>query len=96
MSSATRSCASSGTCRATSPRPEIASELVVSTNTVRTHMRHIYAKLDAHTRSEAVARARELGLVAPGHARLTSSPAALSPLTAARAGREPRTRARCS
>ncbi len=44
----------------------IASELVVSTNTVRTHMRHIYAKLDAHSRSEAVARARELGLVAPG------------------------------
>ena len=44
---------------------EIASELVVSANTVRTHMRHIYAKLDAHTRSEAVARARELGLVAP-------------------------------
>ncbi len=47
----------------------IASELVVSTNTVRTHMRHIYAKLDAHSRSEAVARARELGLVAPGGAR---------------------------
>jgi LuxR family maltose regulon positive regulatory protein len=44
---------------------EIASELVVSANTVRTHMRHIYAKLDAHSRSEAVARARELGLVAP-------------------------------
>ena len=49
--------------------PAIASELVVSTNTVRTHMRHIYAKLDAHTRSEAVARARELGLVAPGATR---------------------------
>jgi LuxR family maltose regulon positive regulatory protein len=47
----------------------IASELVVSTNTVRTHMRHIYAKLDAHSRSEAVARARELGLVAPGAVR---------------------------
>jgi LuxR family transcriptional regulator, maltose regulon positive regulatory protein len=44
---------------------EIASELIVSANTVRTHMRHIYAKLDAHTRSEAVARARELGLIAP-------------------------------
>ena len=29
-------------------------------------MRHIYAKLDVHTRSEAVARARELRLVAPG------------------------------
>ena len=48
---------------------EIASELVVSTNTVRTHMRHIYAKLDAHTRSEAVARVRELGLVAPSAVR---------------------------
>ena len=48
---------------------EIASQLVVSTNTVRTHMRHIYAKLDAHTRSEAVARARELGLVAPSAVR---------------------------
>ena len=48
---------------------EIASELIVSTNTVRTHMRHIYAKLDAHTRSEAVDRARELGLVAPGGVR---------------------------
>jgi LuxR family transcriptional regulator, maltose regulon positive regulatory protein len=45
---------------------QIASQLVVSANTVRTHMRHIYAKLDAHSRSEAVARARELGLVAPG------------------------------
>jgi LuxR family maltose regulon positive regulatory protein len=46
--------------------PEIAAELFVSTNTVRTHMRHIYSKLDAHSRSEAVARARELGLLAPG------------------------------
>ena len=45
---------------------QIASELIVSPNTVRTHMRHIYAKLDEHTRSEAVARARALGLVAPG------------------------------
>ena len=53
---------------------EIASELVVSTNTVRTHMRHIYAKLDAHTRSEAVARARELGLVAPERCGAEASP----------------------
>ena len=45
--------------------PEIASELFVSANTVRTHVRHIYAKLGAHNRAEAVARARELQLVGP-------------------------------
>jgi LuxR family transcriptional regulator, maltose regulon positive regulatory protein len=44
---------------------EIAADLCVSRNTTRTHLRHIYAKLDAHTRTEAVARARELGLLAP-------------------------------
>jgi LuxR family maltose regulon positive regulatory protein len=44
---------------------DIAAELFVSTNTIRTHLRHIYAKLDAHGRAEAVDRARELGLVGP-------------------------------
>jgi LuxR family maltose regulon positive regulatory protein len=45
--------------------PEIAAELYVSTNTVRTHLRHIYAKLGAHGRAEAVSKARQLGLLAP-------------------------------
>jgi LuxR family maltose regulon positive regulatory protein len=43
----------------------IAGEIYVSVNTVKTHMRHIYAKLDAHSRTEAVRRARELELL--GH-----------------------------
>jgi LuxR family maltose regulon positive regulatory protein len=45
--------------------PEIAAELYVSHNTVRTHVTHLYAKLGTHTRAEAVARARALGLLAP-------------------------------
>jgi LuxR family maltose regulon positive regulatory protein len=45
--------------------PEIANELYVSPNTVKTHVRHLYAKLGTHQRSEAVARARTLGLLAP-------------------------------
>jgi LuxR family transcriptional regulator, maltose regulon positive regulatory protein len=49
--------------------PEIAAELFVSPNTVRTHIRHIYAKLDAHSRKEAVERARELGLLGPSRLR---------------------------
>jgi LuxR family transcriptional regulator, maltose regulon positive regulatory protein len=49
--------------------PEIGNELYLSTNTVKTHMRHIYAKLGVHRRTEAVERARELGLLGPsrGH-----------------------------
>jgi LuxR family maltose regulon positive regulatory protein len=42
---------------------EIASQLVVSVNTVRTHMKSIYGKLGVHGRSEAVRRAVELGLI---------------------------------
>ena len=44
---------------------EIANELYVSTNTVKTHMHHLYAKLGTHGRGEAVERARALGLLAP-------------------------------
>jgi len=46
-------------------QPEIANELHVSRHTVRTHMSHLYAKLGTHSRTEAVERARALGLLAP-------------------------------
>ena len=52
--------------------PEIARELSLSVHTVRTHVRHLFAKLGAHGRTEAVARARALGLLAP-------QPAAMAP-----------------
>lgn len=42
---------------------QIAAELYLSMNTVKTHQRHLYAKLDAHTRAQAVERARALGLL---------------------------------
>ena len=45
-------------------RPEIADELSVSPNTVSTHLRSIYAKLQVRDRSSAVQRARELRLLA--------------------------------
>jgi len=42
---------------------EISSELYVSPNTVKTHVRHVYEKLRVSSRSEAVTRARELHLL---------------------------------
>jgi LuxR family transcriptional regulator, maltose regulon positive regulatory protein len=53
-------------------RPEIASELSVSVNTVNTHIRNIYAKLQAQDRSSAVRRARQMRLLSAG---LGSEPA---------------------
>ena len=48
---------------------EIGDELFLSVHTVKTHMRRLYAKLDVHTRAEAVQRARALGLLAPARRR---------------------------
>ena len=53
--------------------PEIARELSVSPNTVKTHIRHLYAKIGTHHRAEAVDLARALGLLAPAR---TARPAA--------------------
>ncbi len=43
--------------------PEIADRLVIAASTVRSHVKSIYRKLDAHSRYEAIERARKLGLV---------------------------------
>jgi DNA-binding CsgD family transcriptional regulator len=42
---------------------EIAVGLHVSTNTVKTHINHLYAKIGVNRRTQAVARARSLGLI---------------------------------
>jgi LuxR family maltose regulon positive regulatory protein len=56
--------------------PEIARELSVSVTTVRTHISHLFVKLGAHRRTEAVARARDLGLLAPSPVRRAGQPRA--------------------
>ncbi len=45
---------------------EIGAEVFVSLNTVKTHLRSIYRKLDANGRADAVERARRLGLLPAG------------------------------
>lgn len=44
---------------------EIANEVYLSVHTVRTHIRNVYRKLGSNRRSEAVERARSLGLLSP-------------------------------
>ena len=43
--------------------PEIADEMMISVNTVRTHIKNIYQKLGVHKRSEAVRSAKDLNLI---------------------------------
>lgn len=43
---------------------EIAAELYISHNTVKSHMNALYLKLEAHSRSEAITKARSFGLIA--------------------------------
>jgi LuxR family maltose regulon positive regulatory protein len=44
-------------------RTEIARELFISVNTVRSHIKNIYGKLGVHKRKDAIQRARDLGLL---------------------------------
>lgn len=46
---------------------EIAAHMFVSLNTVKTHTSNLFSKLDAQRRTQAVERARALGLIAPAH-----------------------------
>ncbi len=43
--------------------PEIADEMMISINTVRTHIKNIYQKFGVHKRSQAVIRAKDLNLI---------------------------------
>jgi LuxR family maltose regulon positive regulatory protein len=43
--------------------PEIARRMFVSVNTLRTHTKHVFTKLDVNTRRAAVAKAADLGLL---------------------------------
>ncbi len=45
------------------PNQAIADELVVTVDTVKKHVSHVLGKLGAVNRTEAVARARVLGLI---------------------------------
>ena len=45
---------------------QIAEQLFISRNTVKTHLKSVYRKLGAATRAEAVQRARDIGLLPPG------------------------------
>jgi LuxR family maltose regulon positive regulatory protein len=43
--------------------PEIASRLFLSVHTVKAHTRNMYGKLGVHSRTQAIARARALGIL---------------------------------
>jgi LuxR family maltose regulon positive regulatory protein len=49
--------------------PAIAAELYLSANTVKTHLRHLYRKLGAYSRQEAVHRTRAIGLLTASYRR---------------------------
>jgi predicted ATPase/DNA-binding CsgD family transcriptional regulator len=61
---------------------EIADTLFITIHTVKEHLKHVFAKLDVRRRTEAVVRARELGILGASEKSSPSSnlPAAILPL----------------
>jgi predicted ATPase/DNA-binding CsgD family transcriptional regulator len=59
---------------------EIAAQLMVEVTTVRWHNRQVYSKLGVHTRTLAVARARDLGLLAEGEPSMANASDSTTPL----------------
>ena len=45
------------------PNKKIADTLIVAPSTIKQHLKNIYSKLDVHSRTQAVARGQELGLL---------------------------------
>ncbi len=42
---------------------EVAGRLVISMNTVRSHTKNVYSKLNVNNRTQAIARAKELNML---------------------------------
>lgn len=53
---------------------DIARAMGVSRNTLKTHLKSLYLKLGAHCRSEAIHRAREVGLLPPSLTLVATTP----------------------
>ena len=64
--------------------PEIASRLVISETTVKTHVKHVLGKLPARDRVQAVIAAYDAGVVAPASDASTAQAASIEPKTASR------------
>lgn len=60
-------------------RKEIAADLYLSLNTVKTHTKNLYSKLRVHSRKQAITRAQELGYLPPSAKNGTSHSVVLFP-----------------
>ncbi len=58
--------------------PEIAEKLTLGLSSVKTHVQHIYAKLGANSKRQAVDRARELGWLPPAAPASTTTPTSIA------------------